>query len=73
MALQLAFVVGPRRNWANLGKPTIDSLGPLLGRDPGAREWNVRDGRIVDLGLHCVVDPALRYEVLIAVRGSPSG
>ncbi|UQU66891.1 hypothetical protein COUCH_11730 [Couchioplanes caeruleus] len=73
VALQLAFVVGPRRNWANLWKPTIDSLGSLLGRDPGAREWNVRDGRIVDLGLHCVVDAAVGHDVVIAVRGAAAG
>jgi hypothetical protein len=34
--LELAFVVGPGRNWLNLWKPTIDSLDPLLGRtSPG--------------------------------------
>ena len=25
-----------RGNWANLWKPTIDSLGSMLGGDPGA-------------------------------------
>ena len=30
--LELAFVVGPTRNWLNLWKQTIDSLDPLLGR-----------------------------------------
>ena len=30
--LELAFVVGPGRNWLNLWKQTIDSLDPLLGR-----------------------------------------
>jgi len=29
--LELAFVVGPGRNWLTLWKPTIDSLDPLLG------------------------------------------
>lgn len=73
IALQLAFVVGPCRAWANLWKPTIDSLGSVLGRDDGAGEWNVRDGRITELGLHCVVDPAAGYEVRIAIRASPAG
>jgi hypothetical protein len=40
----------------NLWKPTIDSLGPLLGDTPGARRWNPLDGRIVDLSLHSAVD-----------------
>jgi hypothetical protein len=68
IALELAFVVGPRRAWPNLWKATIDSLGPILGHDVGASEWNARDGRIVDLGLHCVIDPAAGNEVTIAIR-----
>lgn len=72
VALQLAFVVGPRRAWPNLWKATIDALGPILGRDDGAREWNTRDGRIVDLGLHCAVDPTAGNEVTIAIRASAS-
>ncbi|WP_433288603.1 hypothetical protein [Micromonospora sp. CA-244673] len=34
IALQLAFVVGPRRAWPNLWKATIDSLGSILGVIP---------------------------------------
>jgi hypothetical protein len=73
LALQLAFVVGPGRAWPNLWKATIDSLGAILGRDQGAGEWNVRDGRIVDLGLHCVVDPAGGNEIVIAIRARVVG
>ncbi|MFG3302935.1 hypothetical protein [Micromonospora chersina] len=73
IALQIAFVVGPRRAWPNLWKATIDSLGSILGRDAGAHEWNVRDGRITDLGLHCVVDPAVGNQVTIAIRAWPVG
>jgi hypothetical protein len=68
ITLQLAFVVGPRRSWPNLWKATIDSLGPILGRDAGAGEWNPRDGRIIDLGLHRVIDPAAGNQVAIAIR-----
>ncbi|MEU6025163.1 hypothetical protein [Micromonospora sp. NPDC047134] len=68
IALQLAFVVGPRRAWPNLWKATIDSLGPILGRDPGAREWDTRDGRITNLGLHCTTDPIAGNQVTIAIR-----
>jgi hypothetical protein len=71
VALELAFVVGPRRAWANLWKATIDSLGPILGREPGNQQWNIKDGRIVDLGLHCVVDPHIGNEVVIAIRAAP--
>ncbi|KPM51974.1 hypothetical protein ACG83_30855 [Frankia sp. R43] len=70
IALQLAFVVGPRRTWPNLWKATIDALGSILGHEDGAREWNARDGRIIDLGLHHVVDPAAGNEVRIAIRAS---
>jgi hypothetical protein len=68
VALQLAFEVGPRRVWPNLWKATIDSLGSILGRDAGAGQWNVRDGRIADLGLHCVVSADAGNRVVIAIR-----
>nr|QLK01744.1 hypothetical protein HZU44_28345 [Micromonospora carbonacea] len=68
IALQLAFVVGPRRAWPNLWKATIDSLGPILGRDHAAREWDTRDGRITNLGLHCTTDPFAGNHVTIAIR-----
>jgi hypothetical protein len=70
VALQLAFVVGPQRARPNLWKPTIDALGSMLGHDDGASEWNPRDGRITDLGLHVTIDPNVRHAVSIAVRAS---
>lgn len=70
VALQLSFVVGPRRNWLNLWKPTIDALGQLLGRTRPDRAWHPQDGRIADLGLHCVVDDALANDVAIGIRAS---
>lgn len=70
--LQLAFVVGPRRAWPNLWKPAIDALGAILGHDKGARQWNARDGRITQLGLHCVVDKDAGNRVRIAVAASAS-
>jgi hypothetical protein len=65
--LQLAFVVGPKRNWPNLWKPTFDALDPLLGRTGPDRDWHPRDGRIVDLGLHVDVDPSLGNDVVISI------
>jgi hypothetical protein len=62
--------VGSTRSWPDLWKATIDALGRILGHDDGAREWNTRDGRITDLGLHCTVDPAMRNNVTIAIRAS---
>jgi hypothetical protein len=73
IALQLAFVVGPRRAWANLWRATIDSLDPLLGSDGKAHERKMRDGRITDLGLHCIVDPTMGHEVITAVRVQGTG
>lgn len=70
VAIQLSFVVGPGRAWANLWKPTIDALGAVLGRDDGATEWNIRDGRITELGLHCTIDPDRGHDVEIAIRAS---
>jgi hypothetical protein len=71
--LELAFVVGPSkyRNWLNLWKPTIDSLEPLLGRDPAEdRAWHPREGRITELGMHLTVDPAFRYEVIVGIAAA---
>jgi hypothetical protein len=70
VVLQLAFIVGPGRAWANLWKPTIDALGAVLGRDDGAQEWDIRDGRITELGLHCTIDPDHGHDVEIAIRAS---
>ncbi|WP_231934752.1 hypothetical protein [Micromonospora viridifaciens] len=47
-------------------------MGAILGHDDDAREWNARDGRITDLGLHCVVDPTAGSVVRIAIRASPA-
>jgi hypothetical protein len=68
--LQIAFVVGPGRVWANLWKPTIDALGAILGRDDSAHQWNIRDGRITELGLHCTIDPDHGHDVEIAIQAS---
>jgi hypothetical protein len=65
--MQLCFTVGPRRNWLNLWKPTIDALSKILGHAPAAAAWAPLDGRIVDLGLHCRVDPLIGNDVLIAI------
>lgn len=67
VALQLSFIVGPRRNWLNLWKPTIDALDPILGPSSPPRPWNPRDGRVVELGLHCRLDPTIGDDVAITV------
>jgi NAD(P)-dependent dehydrogenase (short-subunit alcohol dehydrogenase family) len=70
--LELAFVVGPRRNWLGLWKQTIDSLDPLLGRTYLDRAWHPLDGRITELGMHLTVDPAARYEVVVGIVAAPN-
>ncbi len=70
--LDLSFVVGPSRNWLNLWKPTIDSLGALLGNDHPFRPWNPRDGRVTELAMHRSVDPSLGYNVTIGVSATPA-
>lgn len=64
--LHIAFKVGPTRNWANLWKPAIDSLENVLGAGP--RRFHPRDDRIVILGLHRTVDPALGNVVELGFR-----
>ena len=71
--LQLAFVVGPQRNWLTLWKPTIDALDPLLGRTREDRDWHPQDGRITDLGLHVTVDASLGHDVLLSIAAAPAG
>ncbi len=73
VAVELSFTVGPRRNWINLWKPTIDSLGPLLGVTSPGRSWHPRDGRIIGLGMHHHVDASLGHDVAIAVSAAHAG
>jgi hypothetical protein len=71
--LQLAFVVGPQRNWLTLWKPTIDALDPLLGRTREDWDWHPEDGRITNLGLHLDVDPSLGHDVMVSIAAAPAG
>jgi hypothetical protein len=70
VSLQIGFIVGPRRNWLNLWKPTIDALDQLLGRTRPDRPWHPRDGRITELGLHRTLDDDLGNDVLMAISVS---
>lgn len=70
--LQLAFVVGPQRNWLTLWKPTIDALDPLLGRTREDRDWHPKDGRITDLAFHVHVDPSLGHDVVVSIAAAPA-
>lgn len=67
VSLELAFVVGPRRNWLNLWKPTIDALDRIVGRTRPDRKWHPSDGRITELGLHCALDKDLGDAVVVAI------
>lgn len=70
VAIELAFTVGPRRNWLNLWKPTIDALDALLGPTSPDRRWHPRDGRIVELALHRQVDPSYGNDTSIAIAAT---
>ncbi|MEH0825760.1 MULTISPECIES: hypothetical protein [unclassified Micromonospora] len=70
--MQIAVTTGSGRNWANLWKPLLDSFGPVLGEDP-LQSFHPYDDRIVDLGLHHVVDAELGHDVLVeAWWGEPT-
>lgn len=73
VALEVSFTVGPRRNWLNLWKPTIDALDGLLGQTVPGQPWHPRDGRIVALGLHHQVDDALGNDVVLAIAAAHVG
>lgn len=70
VSLQMSFTVGRRRSWPNLWKPTIDALDQILGRTTPGRQWHPRDGRIVELGLHCRVDDTVGNDVRIAIAAT---
>lgn len=68
VALDLALRVGSTRNWVGAWKPVIDSLVAILGRRPGASEFDIEDGRIVELTLHRQLDGALGHAVEVDAR-----
>jgi hypothetical protein len=70
VSIQLSFTVGPGRNWLSLWKPTIDAQGRILGSTNPSRPWHPKDGRIVELGLHCQVDHTLGNDVLITIHAT---
>lgn len=65
--LQLALRVSSRERWVRAWKPAIDSLVGILGRRPGKSEFDIEDGRIVDLALHCDTDASLGHDVELEV------
>jgi len=67
VALELAFEVGPDRDWLTMWRPTIDSLDPLLGSTVPGQPWHPQQGRIVELGLHCRVEPQRGQHVAITI------
>jgi hypothetical protein len=66
--LDVALRVGAERNWVKAWKPVIDSLVGILGRRPGASEFDIEDGRIVALRLQRAVDVRLGHAVEVCVR-----
>ncbi len=67
--LQIAYVLSPSRNWTNLWKPTIDSLGAIVG--DGLRPFDPKDDRIVRLGLHRAIAREARRSIAIGVWSRP--
>lgn len=65
--VHVSFRVSPRRNWATLWKPAIDSLGAIVGVEDSRRPFHPRDDRIVRLGLHCMSDSAIGDAVAMRI------
>jgi hypothetical protein len=72
VGMQISFAVGEGRSWTSMWKRTIDGLEPLLGRAYEDRPWNPLDGRIVRLGMHVAVDPALGDRVRATIWAAPA-
>jgi hypothetical protein len=73
LELQLTFAVAPGRNWRTLWKPAIDALDPILGRTDPQRPFHPRDDRIIRLGLHRRINPALGRRTELHVHWRASG
>ena len=68
VSLQIAYVTGLPRTWANLWRPTISALGGLLGCRNALEPWDTDDERIVQLALHHrSVGPSLGHSVQITI------
>ena len=64
LELQVAYYLSPKRNWTTLWKPTLDSLGLVLGHPPG-RAFSPYDDRVVRVGFHRFVEDARGWDVSI--------
>jgi hypothetical protein len=70
VAMHLQFRVSPQRNWTTLWKPALDAMGPILGF-PAGRPFSPYDDRVVQLGLHRVLDSTQGWRVDIEVWWKP--
>jgi hypothetical protein len=69
--LQLVWECSSRRNWTSLWKPTIDSMGPVLGEPYPSRQFYPNDDRIVSLALHLRTDDSIEWSVRIGMMLRP--
>jgi hypothetical protein len=67
VAVQIAWVCSPQRNWVTLWKPTGDCMGPVLGESNSLRPFSPNDDRIVDLKFHLEQDPKIGHAVYIGM------
>ena len=51
----------------NLWKPTMDSMGPVLGYASQTNPYHPNDDRIVRLQMHKHLDKSLEYDVEITM------
>jgi hypothetical protein len=63
--LQVAYRLSEKRNWATLWKPTLDSLGAILGDGP--RRFHPCDDRIELLAFHRTVDESVGWNIDVDV------
>jgi hypothetical protein len=73
--LDLSIRTGLMRDWIVTWRPLVDALVTVLGRrrEPGRREFDVEDGRVVSLALHHDVDPLLGNAIDVDVRWRLAG
>jgi hypothetical protein len=68
----LAWRCTSNRNWANLWKPTGDTMGPVLGENLSRGYFHPYDDRITSLSLHLNIDESMRHSVDVGMWWRPA-
>lgn len=69
--VHLAWRYAAQQRWAELWKPTIDAMGPVVGEPHPPPPFSPDDGRIVSLGMHFTRDDTRWWGLPIGMYWRP--